>query len=73
MPKQLSRTVSIYINGTEAQASLKQIRAEITRLKNEQAFLPIGTQEYIEKSLELRRLQGVIQEQKVAVKGLDDA
>lgn len=73
MPKQLSRTVSIYINGTEVQASLKQIRAEITRLKNEQALLPIGTQEYIEKSLELRRLQGVIQEQRVAVKGLDDA
>lgn len=73
MAKALSRTVSIYINGQEVQASLQQIKAEIKKLQNEQAKLPIGTEEYIQKSLELKKLQGIIQDQKVAVNGLDDA
>lgn len=71
MAKQLSRTVSIYINGKQVEASLKQLRAEVRRLENEQAKLPIGTQEYINKSMELARLNGVLREQREAVNALN--
>ncbi len=71
MAKTLSRKVTIYIDGKPAEASLKDIRSQIQILEREQAKLPIGTQEYIEKSMELRRLKGVILDQKVAINGLE--
>ena len=73
MAKQLSRTVSIYVNGKQVDATLKQLRAEVRRLENEQAKLPIGTQAYINKSLELARLNGVLREQRAAVNNLNNS
>lgn len=67
MAKNLSRTVTIYINGKEVQATLKDLRAEVRRLENEQAKLPIGSQKYVEKSKELARVNTILREQKEAV------
>lgn len=67
MAKNLSRTVTIYINGKEVTATLKDLRAEVRRLENEQAKLPIGSQKYIEKSKELARVNSILREQKEAV------
>ena len=71
MAKTLSRKVTIYIDGKPAQASLKDLRSQIQILEREQAKLPIGTQEYIDKSIELRRLKGIILDQKAAINGLE--
>lgn len=72
MAKNLSRKVTIYIDGKEAEASIQNIRNRIKQLEREQSKLPIGTQEYIEKTKELNRLNKIIHDQKVAVNDLGD-
>ena len=42
MAKSSTRRVTIYINGKEVEASVKQIRAEMNRLVNEQNRMVIG-------------------------------
>lgn len=71
MQKTLSRKITIYVDGKPVEGSLAQIAKKIKELKKEQEKLPIGTQEYIEKSKELSRLQTVFKEQKDAIKDLD--
>ena len=46
MAKSSTRRVTIYINGKEVEASVKQIRAEMNRLVNEQNRMVIGSDEY---------------------------
>lgn len=72
MAKTLSRKVVIYIDGKPAEASLQQLNAQIAKLSNEQKKLPIGTQEYIDKTKELSRLRQILHDQKVAVNDLGD-
>jgi len=47
MAKSSTRRVTIFINGKEVEASVKQIRAEMNRLTNEQNRMTIGSDEYI--------------------------
>ena len=42
MAKSSTRRVTIYINGKEVEASVKQIREEMNRLTNEQNRMVIG-------------------------------
>ena len=70
MAKNLSRKVTIYIDGKPAEASLEQLQQRLRKLSNEQQRLPIGTQEYIDKSKEIRRIQQILHDQKVAVNDL---
>lgn len=72
MAKALSRKVTIYINGKEVEATISSLTAKIKQLENEQKKLPIGTQEYINKSMELKELRAILHEQKVAVNDLGD-
>lgn len=72
MAKNLSRKVTIYIDGKPAEASIKDIQKQIKKLEREQAELTIGTQGYIDKSKELARLRKIIHDQQVAVNDLGD-
>ena len=47
MAKSSTRRVTIYINGKEVEASVKQIRSEMNKLVNEQNRMVIGSDEYI--------------------------
>ena len=73
MAKALSRKVTIYINGKEVESTLKSLEGELARLKNQQKKATIGSEEYINTSLKIREINGVIKEQKDAVSGLGDA
>lgn len=73
MGKTLSRTVTIYINGKEVNATMKDLRAEIRKLENEQSRLPIGSQAYIDKSKELARVRNIYREQRTAVNDMASA
>lgn len=73
MAKNLSRKVTIYIDGKPAEASIQQLQQRIIQLRNEQAKLPIGTQEYIEKSRELARLNAIVKDQKSAANDLGNS
>ena len=58
MAKSSTRRVTIYINGKEVEASVKQIRSEMNKLVNEQNRMVIGSDEYIshaKKNKELRQ------------------
>ena len=47
MAKSSTRRVTIFINGKEVEASVKQIRSEMNKLVNEQNRMVIGSDEYI--------------------------
>ena len=70
MAKNLSRKVTIYIDGKPAEASLQQLQDRLRKLTNEQQKLPIGTQEYINKSKEIGKIRQILHDQKVAVNDL---
>ncbi len=62
MEKSSTRRVTIYINGKEVEASVKQIRAEMNRLVNEQNRMVIGSDEYIAHAKKIRELREVLNE-----------
>ena len=62
MAKSSTRRVNIYINGKEVEASVKQIRAEMNKLVNEQNRMVIGSDEYIAHAKRIRELREVLKE-----------
>ena len=62
MAKSSTRKVTIFINGKEVEASVKQIRAEMNRLVNEQNRMVIGSDEYIAHAKKIRELREYLKE-----------
>lgn len=62
MAKDLSRNVTIYVNGKEVNNTLSSIRKEIKHLENEQKKLIIGSAEYNKVSSELNKLNSIVRE-----------
>lgn len=67
----LSKTVSIYVNGQQVDSTLKSLQSELRKLQNEQRLATIGSEDYVEKSLKIREIKQVLDEQAEAVKGLE--
>ena len=62
MAKSSTRRVTIYINGKEVEASVKQIRTEMNRLVNEQNRMVIGSDEYIAHAKKIKELRQCLKE-----------
>ncbi|MBR3577346.1 MAG: phage tail tape measure protein [Bacteroidales bacterium] len=62
MARSSTRRVTIYINGKEVEASVKQIRAEMNRLVNEQNRMIIGSDEYIAHAKKIKELREYLKE-----------
>ena len=62
MAKSSTRRVTIYINGKEVEASVKQIRAEMNKLVNEQNRMVIGSDEYISHAKKIKELRQYLKE-----------
>ena len=62
MAKSSTRRVTIFINGKEVEASVKQIRAEMNRLVNEQNRMVIGSDEYIAHAKKIKELRGYLKQ-----------
>ena len=73
MAKNLSRKVTIYIDGKPAEASIQQLNAQMNHLINVQKKLPIGTQEYIDKTKEIARIRQILHDQSVAANDLGNS
>ena len=72
MADRQSRTFfGIYINGQQADKTLKELRSESRMLKNELANLKPGSEAYIAKMKELRQVEPLIQKHNDQVKGLN--
>ena len=57
MAKSSTRRVILNINGKEVEASVKQIRAEMNILINEQNRMVIGSDEYISHAKKIKKLR----------------
>ena len=62
MAKSSTRRVTIYINGKEVGASVKQIRSEMNKLVNEQNRMVIGSDEYISHAKKIKELRQYLKE-----------
>lgn len=69
----LNKKINIYINGKEVKNTIKDLTAEIKRLRAEQAKLPIGSDEYIAHAKRIRQIDGILREQRKAVTEMGDA
>ncbi|MBT3244823.1 MAG: phage tail tape measure protein [Bacteroidetes bacterium] len=60
MPREYSREINLYINGTQVKNNLKSIQAEMRKLVNEQARMTIGSQEYVNHTKKIKALRSVM-------------
>nr|WP_199081363.1 phage tail tape measure protein [Pedobacter sp. ASV19] len=67
------RRVSIYINGTESDLTLKQLTAGSAKLRNELAQLVPGTDAFIKKAQELRQVNDLLRGVREDVNGVSGA
>ena len=75
MAKQVKRTIGVYINGKEVENNIAAITRAMAKLSAEQKNITIGSDEYIKKAEQIKRLRTVIEEHnqslKTAAKGWD--
>jgi len=57
-----TRRINLYINGKEVKNDIASIKAEMSKLTNEQARMTRGSREYVETGKKIRALKGIIQE-----------
>ncbi|KAF5060796.1 Phage-related minor tail protein [anaerobic digester metagenome] len=57
-----TRRINLYINGKEVKNDIASIKAEMSKLTNEQARMTRGSREYVEAGKKIRALKGIIQE-----------
>lgn len=62
MPAEYRRGIYLYINGKEVKNDIKSIKAEMSRLVNEQARMTIGSKEYMTQAQKIKALRGIIRE-----------
>lgn len=66
--KIVKRGISIFIDGKEVENSVKSIRSEMAKLRNEQAKTIVGSEEYVKKGKQIAQLNTIyeshIQQQK---------
>ncbi|WP_454880667.1 phage tail tape measure protein [Sphingobacterium detergens] len=68
-----NRGVNIYLNANAADDTLKQLKASATRLRNELALLPRGSQEFADKSKVLDEVKGRLKSLRDEAEGVRDS
>jgi len=66
------RQVSIFINGQQVEATVKNIRANFKQASNELARMVVGSEEYVKKLGEVQRLNRLLDEHRQKLKGVED-
>lgn len=64
-----SRKVTIYINGKEVANSIKAIRSESRKLRNELSNMTLGTDAYNKKVRELKKADAIIKDHNAKLRG----
>ena len=62
MANTYDRRINLYINGQQVANDVKSIKAEMTKLVNEQARMTIGSKEYVAAASKIRQLKGIMTE-----------
>lgn len=71
MAKSAKRQISLFINGAQVEASVKNITNAFRQASNELANMVVGSDEYVEKLEEVRRLDAMIRQHRDAVRGVE--
>lgn len=71
MAKQSTRQVSIFLNGKEVENSIKAIAAEQKKANNELSRMIIGTDEYVAKADELKKINTILADHRKSLSGVD--
>jgi len=68
MPREYTREINLYINGSKVKNSLKSIQGEMRKLVNEQARMTIGSKEYVAHTKKIQALRGVLNQHNAQLK-----
>ncbi|MDD4847602.1 MAG: hypothetical protein PHR53_02410 [Bacteroidales bacterium] len=68
MAKSINKAIHVSINGQEVENNIKNIRASVAQLINQQNKMTIGSKEYIETGKKIATLKGVIDEHNRSLK-----
>lgn len=68
MAQGVKRTIGLYINGTEVKSEIKDIKAAMIHLVNEQNRMTIGSDQYVAHAKKIRELKSIINEHNNALK-----
>ena len=60
MAKNLSRSVTIYVNGKQVENTVQSLRAELKKLENQQKKTTINSEEYIRVTSEIAKVKGIL-------------
>jgi len=60
MTQSYDRRINLYINGKEVRNDVKSIRAEMSKLTNEQARMIINSDEYVQHARQIKQLKGIM-------------
>jgi TP901 family phage tail tape measure protein len=60
MAERYTRRINLYINGKEVRNDVKSIRAEMSKLTNEQARMIIGSDQYVQHAQKIKQLKGIM-------------
>ena len=72
MAKQISRKITLYIDGTQVDNTVKGIRAEIKKLENQQRKATIGSEEYLKATEKIAQLKSILEEQNKLVRDMGE-
>lgn len=68
--KSINRSIRIFINGKEVENSLRKVKGEVYSLRREVEGLPRGSEEYVRKSAELRKVTKYWKEMREEISGI---
>ena len=71
MAKGVNRFINVYINGKQVENNINSIKSAITKLTNEQKKMTIGSEEYIQTTKKIKKLNKILQEHKQAIGAIE--
>ncbi len=71
MATSAKRQISLFVNGAQVEASVKNITSAFKQASNELANMVVGSDEYVEKLEEVRRLDAMLKQHRDAVRGVE--
>ena len=60
MASTYNRRINLYINGKQVSNDIKSVQASMTKLRNEQRMMTIGSDEYVRHAEKIRYLKGIL-------------
>lgn len=66
--KTYDRHVNIWINGKEVKNDLSSMEKELYKMRNEWKKMTVGTQEWVDKGKEIKKLKGIVDEHNSSIR-----